>query len=477
MIESLFWLAILLLVVISLWWDSVRRPSLPGPPSLPVIGNLHHVSTQSPWIGITALGKRYGDVTYFHGLGYNVLVLNTRKSINDLLEKRADIYSHRPRFVLGGELMGMDQSTPLMNYGPEWREHRKLAHGSLSSAAVKRYHRVQEDIAAVLCKELLNDPTNFYNHARVAAGRVVMSVTYGLSIEAGSTYVKHTEDVMEMAGRTIVPAAHLCDVLPVLKYLPSWVPFRRYAEKWKAKINNDIVGMPFEHVKEEMRKGTAVPSLATDLLASEDASEQEHHIKWVLGSMFNAMAQHPDKQQLAQAEIDQLLQEENRMPLISDMPSLPYVSALIKETLRWHPILPFSIARQTAVDDEYLGHKIAKGTIVMPNAWAVAFTPNEKYDPDEFLPERFMDKDVEVEDPFTYVFGFGRRTCPGKALAQNSLSTFIPSILYSFNISLSDEDFAHPNVLPGLVSYPEPFQCHIVPRSKEHAERVKKRAT
>ncbi|EEB91337.1 hypothetical protein MPER_10316 [Moniliophthora perniciosa FA553] len=325
------------------------------------------------------LGKRYGDVTYFHGLGYNVLVLNTMNSINDLLEKRADIYSHRPRFVLGGELMGLDQSTPLLNYGPDWREHRKLAHGSLSLTAVKQYHHVQENIAAVLCKELLDDPTNFYNIARLAAGRIVMSVTYGLSVDAGSEYIKQTEDVMDVAGKTIVPAAHLCDVLPALKYLPSWVPFRSYAQKWKARIENDV------------RKGTAVSSLATDLLSAEAGMET-----------------HPDKQRLAQAELDLLLQEENRMPLISDMPKLPYVSALIKETLRWHPILPFSIARHTDVDDEYLGHRVAKGTIPKDVGWA---------------------------DPPLMSWGW-EKVCI--LLAEH-------------------EHFSAPNYLPGL--------CHIVPRS------------
>ncbi|ESK91872.1 cytochrome p450 [Moniliophthora roreri MCA 2997] len=464
------------------WLQAYPLP--PGPPSLPLIGNLHYISSKDPWVGISALGRDYGDVIYFHGLGYRVVVLNALEAINQLLEKRSDVYSHRPQFVLAGELMGLNQvrifclwqraytvltstrATGLMNYGPEWREHRKLAHVSLNATAVKRYHPLQEDIAATLCRELLDDPKNFYEHARVAAGRVVMSVTYGLSLNAGNEYVNQTMEVMSMLSQTIVPAAHLCDILPALKYLPSWFPFQKYASKWRARVERDIINMPFEHVKEEMRRGIARPSFAYNIMSpgSEKSHTREHCIKWVLGSMFTAgtettqgvlltfilaMARHPEKQRLAQAELDALLCKENRLPLMSDMPKLPYVNALIKETLRWRPILPFSIGRLTSADDEYLGYTIPKGTIVVPNLWAIAFAPNDKYGPEEFLPERFLDeKSGGTADPFSYIFGFGRRICPGNALGQNSLFIFIASILYSFDISPAN---SHPKFLSGLI--------------------------
>ncbi|KAK7037675.1 hypothetical protein VNI00_010900 [Paramarasmius palmivorus] len=474
----------LLLVLYWGWKNLVRSHNLPpGPPSLPLVGNLHHIPTRHPWIGITHLQKRYGDLVHFHGLGYKVVFLNTLEAINDLLEKRSHLYSHRPVFTLGGELMGMDQSMVLRNYDSEWREHRKLAHISLSPTAIKRYHSKQENIAAAFCQDLLHDPGNFYEHAKLAAGRVVMSVTYGLSIEAGSQYVRNTEDVMTMTNKTIVPAAHLCDIVPALKYLPEWLPFRKYARMWKERIETDVVDMPFEHVKEEMQRGNAAPSLASHLLSSESAADNDYRVKWVLSSMFTAgsettygilitfilaMARYPEKQKLAQAELDNVLFSENRAPLISDMPRLPYVNALIKEVMRWHPILPFSIGRQCAADDVYRGYKIPKGTIVVPNVWAVAKAPDDKYDPHEFLPERFLGRNQEtVLDPYNYIFGFGRRICPGKLLGQNSLFIFIASVLYSCTISLPSTVSTLPEFDSGLVSYPELFQCDIVPRIPE----------
>ena len=104
--------------------------------------------------------------------------------IADLLEKRATVYSDRPTFTVVGELMGLGQvrvllpsgvqcltrrpkSMPLLPYGDEWRAQRKLAHHALSPSAVKRYHAVQEDLAALLGQQLLNTPEDFFSHVRL----------------------------------------------------------------------------------------------------------------------------------------------------------------------------------------------------------------------------------------------------------------------------------------------------------------------
>ena len=146
--------------------------------------NLWYVSCRffNPALSHQTYG-RPGDLIFFHGFGNNILVLNSMKTINDLLDKRGEIYSDRPVFTVVGELMGLGQvklrlnrnlwrdsccaqSLPLLPYGKEWRECRKLAHVALSATAIKKYHRTQEDMAALLNKALLQDPTNFFSHVR-----------------------------------------------------------------------------------------------------------------------------------------------------------------------------------------------------------------------------------------------------------------------------------------------------------------------
>lgn len=56
---------------------------------------------------------------------------------------------------------------PLLPYGAEWREQRKLAHLGLSMAAVKKYYTNQEDLASLLTEDLLISPENFFAHVRL----------------------------------------------------------------------------------------------------------------------------------------------------------------------------------------------------------------------------------------------------------------------------------------------------------------------
>ena len=157
------------------------------------------------------------------------------------------------------------------------------------------------------------------------------------------------------------------------------------------------------------------------------------------------MALHPEEQARAQREIDSVIGH-SRLPTLADKPDLPYTDALIKEVMRWHPMLPLGMCmvqlslqlglmvclgfpRSVATDDTYDGYHIAKGTIILPNAWYVtcvssasilserprrqiSHEPNAKYPPEAFLPERFLDPDVPTTDPCTYIFGFGRRWVP-----------------------------------------------------------------
>ncbi|KAL0959325.1 hypothetical protein HGRIS_014586 [Hohenbuehelia grisea] len=189
-----------------------------------------------------------------------------------------------------------------------------------------------------------------------------------------------------------------------------------------------------------------------------------------------AMALHPDKQRAGHEELDRVLGR-LRLPVIADRSSLPYVDALIKETMRWHPALPLGIARCTAEDDSYNGYFIPKGTIVMPNVWATAFAPNNKYPPKDFIPERYLDTSCPELDPSAWAFGFGRRVCPGKALGENSVFILIASILASFDIAVRPGEILEPDFELNLVSYPKPFACNITPRSPEHGEMVASRAS
>lgn len=83
---------------------------------------------------------------------------------------------------------------------------------------------------------------------------------------------------------------------------------------------------------------------------------------------FLAMALHKDVQEKAQSELDSVVGPD-RLPTFVDRESLPYITALVKEVLRWHVIAPIGVAHRSVADDVYDGYLIPAGTLIVPNQW------------------------------------------------------------------------------------------------------------
>jgi len=128
-----------------------------------------------------------------------------------------------------------------------------------------------------------------------------------------------------------------------------------------------------------------------------------------IGTFFLAMVCYPEVQKKAQRELDNVLN--GRLPEHSDISSLPYLSALVKEVFRWEPIVPLGMPHQSTSDDLYRDYHIAANSVVIPNQWAMLHDEQEYPEPHVFNPERFLKNgqlDSSVRDPMDIAFGFGR---------------------------------------------------------------------
>jgi hypothetical protein len=90
-----------------------------------------------------------------------------------------------------------------------------------------------------------------------------------------------------------------------------------------------------------------------------------------------------------------------------------------------------------------------------------------------FKPERFLDSDPPEPDPHTISFGFGRRICPGRVLADSAIYLTIAQSLSVFNIRKAIDENGHEidpivKFLPGVISHPAPFKTSVKPRSPHH---------
>jgi len=249
---------------------------------------------------------------------------------------------------------------------------------------------------------------------------------------------------------------------------------------------------PFNIVKDEMAKGVSKTSFTSNNLENMDRNQniedQEYTIEVAAMQMYAAgvhttssaltscilgMLTNPKAQERAQEELDRILKQ-GRLPAFGDVDSLPYVSAIVKEVLRWSVVVPMAVPHMVVEEDIYRGYRIPAKSIVFSNLWAILHDESVYPDPSSFNPDRFMKDgqlDLTIKDPTDIVFGLGRRVCPGKHIASASLWINIAYILAGFEITKAVDEHGRviePSFLhsEGLVVVPVPFKCKIRPRSK-----------
>jgi len=191
-------------------------------------------------------------------------------------------------------------------------------------------------------------------------------------------------------------------------------------------------------------------------------------------TLFLALAMYPEVQKKAQAEIDAVIGP-NRLPDFDDRSFLPYINAVIKESMRWNLVVPLALPHMATNDDEYDGYYIPKGTVMIGNAWSILHDPKSFNNPMEYDPERYL-KDGKLNpdmmDPDSVAFGYGRRICPGRHLSDNTLYLTVSCLLAVYDIKPPVDSQGNiiklkPDFTNGLLSFPAPFKCIIKPRTPE----------
>jgi cytochrome P450 len=185
------------------------------------------------------------------------------------------------------------------------------------------------------------------------------------------------------------------------------------------------------------------------------------------------MLMYPEVQRKAQAEIDALFDGE-RLPTLADRPQLPYCDAVCKELKRWHTIGPLGVPHVTTAEEEYRGMRIPKGSIVQTNVRHIHHDDRNYVDPHSFVPERWLpEKAADMPyDPSQVAFGFGRRICPGRHLADKTTFSAMIHILSVYTIGPEPGKPVPTQLayIDGTVSIPKKFECKLELRSPRAAE-------
>ncbi|KAF7776140.1 hypothetical protein Agabi119p4_4533 [Agaricus bisporus var. burnettii] len=472
----------------------LKRSSLslpPGPPGLPLIGNILDMPIEKEWLAFSQWGEKYGDICSVTVLGQPFVILNSAQVATDMLDKKGAIYSDRPTLQMAGELVGWRDTLVLLPYGDRFRRYRRFFHKLIGSgAAMKQFHPIEEVEARRFIRQVLEDPNKLSAHIRRTVGATILRITYGYEAqEFKDPFVQLADQATEQFSLATAPGGFLVDLIPALRHVPLWFPgagFRHKALAWGSTLC-DMVGRPYEFVKEQMAAGRATASFTSTLLGEKQLNHQyELDICWSAASMYSgasdttvsavysfflAMTLYPQVAKRAKVELDEVVGT-NRLPTFEDRDSLPYINALVKEVFRWYTVVPLAVPHRSTQDDVHEGFFIPKGTLVIPNIWKFTHDPRTYSKPDEFRPERFLAAEnggIVERDPRDLCFGFGRRVCPGIHFADASVFILCATSLAALDIETQVVNgVAIEPILEystGTISRPKTFQCSIKPRN------------
>jgi len=463
--------------------------SLPGPPKIPLLGNRIPTDVKI-WEAFKNWSKEFGPAFSIRILSVDIVVVNTIESCREFFEARSNVYSGRQAPKMA-ELAGMFEGILFQPDSSRLRAGRKFLAAGLQPGTMKAFYPVLHRNNVIFLNRVLAEPAKILDIIPTLPTGVSLEIAYGYQATGlDDPFVKRARTSIERftaATALSLKEGFIVNWLPFLALLPG-TSFKKTAAEWQA-WTKATAAEGLNMVKEELRNGTARPSLLQKALeaktyddvvlmrtAAQVYSGGSDTTSSAIKTFVLAMTLHPEVQAKAQAEIDRHMANKGagRLPnYISDRDDLPYTLAILREVMRWHG--PAPLTSRTAVEDNvYEGCLIKKGTMIMVNMWAILHDENVFPDHEAFRPERWMDGTILEKydvDPFDVAFGFGRRVCPGKYLAIDVMFTAVASLLAVFNITKAKDSDGN-EIVPKeeysnrAIIAPFPFPCVVTTRSK-----------
>ncbi|KAK3315853.1 cytochrome P450 [Apodospora peruviana] len=510
-IASLFVLAAGVLVKYFL--ASRRPPNFPpGPPTIPFIGNITQVPPVKSFLKFKDMKAEYGSIIGLKIGSQNVVVLNSHKHVKALFDQRGSKYSSRPQGYLATQLVCPNEiHILLLPYGAEWRKQRRILQSLLNVKAVDKQLPLQNAESTATMVQLLRDPAGYYDHVRRYTTAVILASVFG---QRGARFdapnvqaLYHAQDqftaILEQGATPPV------DAFPFLRYVPEWAaPWKRWARAVRREQKGLYMRLVTE-TRERLAAGKGGDCYLQVMLRNQEKNEMDdEHLAYLAGNLMEAgsdttastllsfllaMIKYPEVFKRAQKEVDEVCGP-SRSPGPEDITRLPFIKAVMDETLRWRPTASGMIPHMLTEDDTYEGYFLPKGTVFLPNVWAIANDEEEFENPERFMPDRFLDinnsqldnnetkggvdgGDYDVDGQRTrFAFGAGRRLCPGHWLAKNSLMLNMAKIAWVFDLSPGPgisgpediDDDINTAYHGGFLIAPKKFPITIKPRSERH---------
>ncbi|CAL5066365.1 unnamed protein product [Urochloa decumbens] len=439
---------------------NARRP--PGPPGIPLLGNIFDVSGNQLHRTLAKLAAVHGPVMSLKLGMTKAIVVSTAAGARDVLQTHDSILAGRSVNDAARALRNHEISLVWLPSGaPLFRLLRVVCNTHLFSA---RGLEASRAVREQKVRELVESLRTHHAGRAVDIGGIMLSVM--LNIMSG---VLFSEDVADLSSdhepelETLIrntveefTKPNLSDIFPALARLDlngrrrnNAVHMQKLYDFFGRVINRrrqrgtaggdkdlDVLDELLQLHSEGRFSLDTVKSLLLDLFVA-GASSTAQTVQWTLAEIFR----HPAVMSKARQELESVVGSKEH-PQESDIDKLPYLRAVVMEGMRLHPAGPLMMPHTAAADGaEVGGFPVPKGTKVIVNLWAIMRDPASWEKPEEFMPERFLGTGIDFRgvDARAFVpFGEGRRLCPGIHVATLSIMMILASVLHAFEWSLPD---------------------------------------
>ena len=240
-------------------------------------------------------------------------------------------------------------------------------------------------------------------------------------------------------------------------HLPRWTPLPRIrAKKWAMNYIDSIIRRVIAERRKTGEDRGDLLSMLLHAVDSEDSkarmtdeqARDEAMVLFLAGHdttaagltwLWYIMGKHPEVQERAHNELESVLQKNS--PGFADVAKLPYLSSVIKETLRLYPPAIGIFAREAKQQIELGGYEIPRGSIVYAFCYVTHRDQRWFPEPERFDPERFLGEKEGKVSPFAYFpFGAGPRACIGAQFALTEMTLVAACLLRRFEFSLRPGD-------------------------------------
>ena len=435
--------------------------ALPGPPGLPLVGNLFQLRLDTLHDTLERWAERYGPFYRVHAGPMRMAVLSDAKTVRRLLRERVDRF--RPARNVEALASDVHMRGVIANTGDEWRRQQRIVVRALRTGTVRPFFPALAVVVARLRRRWegaadRREPVDLCGDLQRVSADALTSFVFGGDCNTLETPGPPIRQRLDKAIQVVHKRTHTA--FPYWRYLR--LPADRTFDRTVAQLREEVASMvreARERRRAEPARRTAPASFVEEAVAADEAQGAElsddeifdnvfavllageEAVAYTVAWVVYCLVRHPEHLPRIRAEVDAAIAPAAAVEKIEQLSHLPFLDAFLNEVMRLKSIAPMN-SMQPVEEAEVLGHLIPRDVIIMTlNRYLgtrdAHFAHASRFDPNRWLaggPRSGCPHDTSTFLPF----GAGARFCPGRNLGLLQVRTVLAMLCRNFDVELAD---------------------------------------